>query len=731
MRTSDYLELPDDSVAEIASVFHGTPPRTQYSQLERNAFFKACKLVAESNQIEVTAITSLSVTGKDIELLENIANRANFRYRQIALTGNWWRRDHGPLLVFKRDGHKACAVVPDYRGRYHLVEPFAEGKDVISPISSDFAALLDAYAYCFYKPLPDTRLDWKDLLKYGLIGMGNDIKRLLFVMTASGLLSWVLPVSIGIIFDDVIPNANFDLLGQFIIALAIVSVSMTIFYTAEFITTTRLELKMNVSLQAAVWDRLLRLPTSFFRKYASGDLSDRASGIDEIQQTITGGFITSVLAGVFSVFSLALMFYYDYRLALGAVFLTFLFVGINVIAAVRQVLYQREMQRVQGENYGFLIQILTGITKLRIANKTRTAFTLWLGKFIRTTQLFLRSETIQIQLIVFGAVYSVVVTASLFAMVVAIGADLTLGNFMAFNAVYGQFFFSMIALAGVITGSLEIVPLYERAKPILDTSPEYASSGLQVTDLEGKINIDHVSFCYASENDHVGNRASSMVLKDIDIEISPGAFIALTGPSGSGKSTLFRLLLGFDRPTVGTIRFDGKNLQDLNLRSLRRQIGVVLQNSMVMPGTVLENILYGLEGLTEDDAWAAAQLACINDDIDSMPMGMHTFVAETGKNFSAGQRQRILLARAFARHPKILFLDEATSALDNVTQARIIDHIVNSRLTCIISAHRLSTVEAADRIFVLDKGQVVQQGNYSELVGESGMFSRMSKRQVL
>jgi NHLM bacteriocin system ABC transporter ATP-binding protein len=731
MAATDLRELPDESIAEIVSVFDGAPPRRAETPLEARVFFRACKLVADASRIEIAKLPPLPGDMDDIELLDSLASRSNFRYRRVALTGDWWRWDHGPLLVFRAADHEACALVPDRRGRYRLADPARTGTVGGPPVTAGTAAQLDDYGYCLYRALPDQPLNWKDLLGFGLQGLRDDVKRLLFVLAASSLLGLLLPVSLGVIFDHVIPNANVDLLIQFIMALAVIYVSLTLFYAARLLAGSRLELRMNVTLQAAVWDRLLRLPMPFFRRYAAGDLADRASGIDEIQETITGNLITSLLAGPFSVASVALMFYYDFRLALGTLLLTLLYAAVNVAATLRQLPHQREMQRVEGMNQGYLLQVLAAIDKLRVADRTEAAFGRWLSRFARSTQLFMRAEMVRIRLLVFSTVYAVLLTGFLFAMVAVLGRDLSLGSFMAFSALYGGFFSSMIALSAVVASSLEIVPIYERAKPILQARPEKTSSGLQVAELEGDIRIDRVSFRYPGAGTGGYAPEANNLFADLNIRVSPGELLALTGPSGCGKSTLFRLLLGFERPLSGSIYYDHNNLLDLDVRALRGRIGVVLQHSTLMPGTILENIFYGGQYLSEEEAWNAARVACIDREIESLPMGMHTYLSEGGENFSVGQRQRILLARAFAKAPKILFLDEATSALDNDTQSGIMEHIRGLGITCIAAAHRLSTVESASRILVLDKGQIVQEGSFAELSSRPGLFSRMAGRQSL
>jgi ATP-binding cassette subfamily C protein len=249
---------------------------------------------------------------------------------------------------------------------------------------------------------------------------------------------------------------------------------------------------------------------------------------------------------------------------------------------------------------------------------------------------------------------------------------------------------------------------------------------MAVGDLRGDIGLEQVGFSYPA--DRMNRPDPHPVIDGVDMQVRAGEVVGLVGPSGCGKSTLFRLLLGFDRPSRGRILFDGRDLVDLDLRALRRRIGIVQQHGQLIPGTLLENILAGGACWCEDDAWAAARLACIDKDIEAMPMQMHTFVSEGGRNLSVGQRQRILIARALARKPSILLLDEATSAIDNRVQARVVENILALGATCILSSHRVTAVRPASRLVLLDKGRVVQQGTYRELMAEQGPFADFAGR---
>jgi ATP-binding cassette subfamily C protein len=249
---------------------------------------------------------------------------------------------------------------------------------------------------------------------------------------------------------------------------------------------------------------------------------------------------------------------------------------------------------------------------------------------------------------------------------------------------------------------------------------------MRVRDLRGDIRLEQVRFTYASGGIH--RLDPPPVLDGIDIQVRAGDVVGLMGPSGCGKSTLFRLLLGFERPTQGRILFDGRDLANLDLHSLRRRIGVVLQHGQLIPGTLMENILAGEASWSEEDAWAAARMACIDKDIEAMPMGMHTFVSEGGRNLSVGQRQRVLIARALAKRPSVLLLDEATSAIDNRVQTQLMNNILSLGATCVVSSHRLTAVRAASRLVVLEKGRVVQEGTYQQLLAEKGPFAGLAGR---
>jgi ATP-binding cassette subfamily C protein len=294
------------------------------------------------------------------------------------------------------------------------------------------------------------------------------------------------------------------------------------------------------------------------------------------------------------------------------------------------------------------------------------------------------------------------------------------GTFLAFNTAFKTFLQGATNVSNTVTDTLEVVPQWQRAQPILKTIPEVELTKADPGKLIGRITIERVSFRYRPD--------IPLTLENVNLNAEPGEFIALVGGSGSGKSTLLRLLLGFETPEEGSIYYDGQDLSGLDISAVRRQLGVVLQTGKIMSGSIFDNLAGGAR-ITLEEAWTAVTMAGLKTDITSMPMGMHTVVSEGGGNLSGGQRQRLLIAKALVLKPRILFFDEATSALDNKTQTIVSESLDQLQVTRIVIAHRLSTIRNADRIYVLQSGRVLQQGNFKELSQQPGLFADLMARQ--
>jgi ATP-binding cassette subfamily C protein len=373
-----------------------------------------------------------------------------------------------------------------------------------------------------------------------------------------------------------------------------------------------------------------------------------------------------------------------------------------------------------------VLQLIQGIGKLRVAGAESRAFALWarehaLGEVPNVGQGKLRvAENVFFRALDHMAVLFLFAAAGY--MINGSGHEhLSAGEFVGFFAAFGGVFHGVLSLCETLIDIAAVNGAYFKAKPILDTMPEVELGKTNPGALTGQVEVNKVSFAYGS---------GPLVLNEVSMSARPGDFIAIVGPSGSGKSSLMRLLLGFEKPKSGSILFDDKDLTDLHLRKLRRQFGVVLQDTRLLAGDILNNIV-GDSGASLDDAWASAEAAAVADDIRALPMGMYTVIGDGVSTLSAGQRQRILIARALVRKPPVLFLDEATSLLDGPAQARVMSNLARLRVTRIVIAHRLSALVEADQILVVDQGRVVERGTYRELMNKQGLFHAMASDQFM
>lgn len=696
-------------------------PRTELRDAG-DPFFAACRLVARAQGIDLRPVEAVGAPAGS-RLLE-LCESNGVRHRKVLLRDEWWRQDNGPLLAFRRSSEgsapRPLALLPLAGGRrYELIDP-ASGER--RRVDTQAAAELEPEAYMFYPPLPARPLRFPDLVRAALARRGRDLAALAGVSLGLGLLSLLLPVVVHRIVDVAIARSDRVELTHMVLALAVGALAAALFQVVRGLLVVRLRGKLDGTLQAALWDRLLALPVPFFRRFTVGDLEARSMGIDRIRDLL-GGFVTaSLLSAVTASFSLAILYYYSPRLALVATIAAGLLAAFVAVTSGLQLRHQRELLHERGKMASLLYALLNGIVKLRVAHAELRAYSAWAERFARLRRLEVIVQRLSNLQTAGGVTYGVAAMLAVFAMVgLSSEIEIGVGEFLAFHAAFGQFLAAALSIIGVIPTVLAAVPVYERMVPILAAVPDLAGQRPKVGPLQGVVELREVSFRY--------DRSGPLVLDRVSIRVEAGQLVALVGPSGSGKSTCLRLMLGFEEPASGQVLIDGRMLEDLDARSVRRQIGAVLQNSRPLVGDIFHAIV-GARPLTKEDAWRAARLVGLADEILEMPMGMHTFVNQRGVAFSGGQRQRLLLARAIVDNPRILLLDEATSALDNRTQDLVIRNLEAMQVTRIVVAHRLSTIRRADRIYVLDKGRVVQQGTYEELASCEGLFRRLIERQI-
>jgi|CXWL01.1.fsa_nt_gi ATP-binding cassette subfamily C protein len=722
-------EAEEAGFGAIGSVLGGTGiwQRPAAVSTDPEPVFRACVLVGQALGMPVRKHPDSREERSFEENVTAISTASRCRTRRVTLGGTWYKNDQGPLLGQVEETKAPVALLPTSPTSYQLVEPITGERRKVTP---EVAATLSPFGFTFYRPFPDGMLKVKDLVRFGMSGLLPEFRTVAMMGVAVGMLGVLSPMITGKVYDTAIPQAERGLLFQFSLALLFTALGTSAFKITQSVAMLRVQGKMDYSVQAAVWDRLLELPLTFFRKYSSGDLADRASGVDQIRSIIAGAGVAAILGSFSSVFNVFQMMGYSFKLGAVAIGLTTFYVSLTTAANFIQLRFQRDESKRRGRITGLVLQLITGVAKLRVSGAENHAFRVWATEFADQRRVSFRVGRVRNAMAVFNNGFPVISSMAIFATMVSLKAgalergetfEMTTGDFLAFSAAYGVFLGAMQSLGDASLGMLKVVPIYERLQPILLTAPEVDATKAYPGKLEGGIEISHVSFRYSQD--------APWILKDVSIKIRPGEFVAFVGGSGSGKSTLMRVMLGFEVPEKGSVYYDGQDLATLDVRLVRQQLGVVLQDSRLLPADIYRNIV-GASSRTVEEAWEAAAKCGLAADIKAMPMGMHTYVSEGGGGFSGGQKQRLMIARALVHKPKVLFLDEATSALDNKTQATVTESMDKLSSTRVVIAHRLSTIINADTIYYLEQGELKESGSFKELMEKDGLFAALAKRQL-
>ena len=712
------LQQMQQALSEVSAVLATSEEAA--STAASDPLLAACRLVLRASGVTVggpqATVAQAHAPGR---WLEDFCRANHLIQRRVRLNEpSWWRQDRGALLAYRGADQCPVALLPDARG-YLLVDPATGARCRVDQRAADS---LGQQATAFLPSLPATALRFRDLLRFSLIGSRQDRWRLILFGMAGGLLGMTSPMVMHVLIDSVLPAADRGELAQIILLLAISAVCLAAFTFCRTVAAMRIRTRLGNGMQCAVIDRLLALPATFFRDHEAGDLAQRAMGIDAALQVFSETAESAVFGWFFGLFSLLYLLFLDLRLAMLAVVLVGLQMSWTLALNYQALLVSRMSASLSGQIASRVFQLLTGVAKLRSHGAEARAFSIWARLFARQKTLDMRVKRIGATLGTINAGYGLVCSILLFGSVAFLMPDMRAGQFLAFSAAFAQFLGATMALGSALTSSLGIIPLYERARPILEALPEYGGAVHAPGALSGAIDISGVSFGYGKDGPEV--------LRDVSLSIRPGEFVALVGPSGCGKSTLLRLLLGFETPRSGAVYYDGQDLSGLDKVAVRRQIGTVLQNGRLIAGDLYTNIV-GAAMLTLDDAMDAARLAGLEEDVRAMPMGLHTMISDGASTISGGQRQRLMIARAIVNKPPILLFDEATSALDNRTQSIVAGSIARLKATRVVIAHRLSTIAGADRIFFLEQGRIVESGTYEELMALNGRFKSLAGRQLV
>ena len=657
---------------------------------------------------------------KDLnEQLEFLLRPYGIMRRTVNLEKGWYKDAVGAMLARRKSDGALAAMIPTGLSGYTYTDPDTGRRRRVNARTEE---LFEREAIAFYKPFPQGKIGIPGLMKY-IISSTSAADWILFAASALAvsLVGLLLPRLNNLLFSRVAASGSVTVLAALVSFVLLVNVSSLLLGAVKKILTTRMNTKVSVSVEAAAMMRLFSLPANFFRQYSTGEMSSRVMNIKTLSTLLISSVAAVGITSLFSLLQITQIFAYAPALVAPALIIVAVTLVFSVLTTVRQrSVTQQTMEQSAKEN-GLSYALISGVQKVKLSGAEKRAFAKWSEQYAKGARLQYDPPMF---LKVNGVIsLAISLTGTLVMYAVAVKSGVSAAEYYAFNSAYAMISGAFMSLAGIAAMVGQIIPILNMAKPILEAEPEIAEEKQMVGRLAGGIELNNVSFRYSEDMPNV--------LDDLSLKIRPGQYVAIVGKTGCGKSTLMRLLLGFETPQRGAVYYDGRDMAGLDLKSLRRRMGVVMQDGKLFQGDIYSNITISAPWLTMDDAWAAAEMAGVAEDIRRMPMGMHTLISEGSGGISGGQRQRLLIARAIAPKPRILMFDEATSALDNITQRVVSESLDKLKCTRIVIAHRLSTIRHCDRIIVLDGGHIVEDGTYDELIAQNGFFAELVSRQRL
>ena len=653
------------------------------------------------------------------EKLDYLLTASDIMFRKVTLEQGWSRDAMGVMVTSLKDSGAVITVVRNGAGVYVYKDP-KTGKNVTVHKAEE--QKIGNEAYCFYRPLPLRSLTLKDLIRYMTDSVDTwDIASFIIASLMVTLVGMILPKLNHILMGEVVAYGSMQLLGAVMSFMLFAMISSFMLSIIKQFVQSRIRTKLSVNVQAAAMMRVLSLPAAFFKSYSSGELSQYLAYVNSLCTTLVDSIFSTAITGIFSLVYLTQIFSYAKSLVIPSLVVSVLTLGLSIAGNMAQSQINKELMELSAQERGLTYALMGGVEKIRLSGAENRVFTKWLDLYTRGADLKFNPPVIVKFQKVFNA--AITLTGTIVMYFIAVKTRVSVADYYAFNTAYAYVSGALNAITSVAIAAATVKPSLELIRPLMEAVPEKHVGRESVATITGNIELSHVTFRYEKEG--------RKIIDDLSLKIPARQYVAIVGKTGCGKSTLLRLLLGFEKPESGAIFYDRKDIQTLDLGSLRKLIGTVLQEGELFSGSIFENITISAPNLTLQEAWDAAEIAGIADDIRAMPMGMSTVLQEGGGGISGGQKQRIMIARAVAPKPKLLLLDEATSALDNITQKQVSDALDRMRCTRIVIAHRLSTIRHCDRILVMDGGKIVEDGKYEQLIEKGGVFAELVERQRL
>ncbi len=638
----------------------------------------------------------------------------------VELAGRWWTALTSPLLVHLASG--PAVVLPDAHGG-DLVEA---GTRTTKRLRRGTADAVSGPCVAVAREIPaDTR--WWRLLAWSLGRSRGDLWLLLLFGVLGGFAGLLLPLATQAIFEQAVPSGDAGRVAVILVVLALGSTGAAVLVLVRGLLVVRLRDRSDAALGPAVTARLLRLPATFFRRRPVGDVVNRALSVDAARQQVDDSVLAALVTAAFGLVNLLYLLAADLLVGLISTAATVAVLGLSLLLQMRARRLLPSLLEARSRSDATLLAILGSLVTWRVAGAEDRALARWAADQGRSTVALNRRLRAVALTGPNDVAAPLVVVVALVIAVIAVpsaklepGASSAPGVFLALYAAVAQLALSMMALSSQLVTLSELGPVLDRLHPVLTEARERTVPVQQPGTLSGAVALEHVVFGY--------RRDQAPLLDGIDLAVRPGEFVAVVGPSGGGKSTVLRLLLGFDEPWDGAVTYDGRDLAGLDPVAVRRQLGVVLQASRPL-GTTVRECVTGPRLMDDDEVWSLLEHAGLADDVSQMPDRLASPVGDHGLLLSGGQRQRLMIAAALAGRPRILMLDEATSALDNVTQRVVMRTVLTYPATRIVIAHRMTTVQDADRVVVVTGGSIAEEGPPADLLAAGGHFARLARRQ--
>ncbi|NGX61399.1 MAG: Toxin RTX-I translocation ATP-binding protein [Chlamydiae bacterium] len=714
--------LLDQSLSHLKGVISSSsiekPPETEGSLL-----YRACSLLAGSWNRTLPLPDRINPT------LEEICSVAKVRYREISLKTDWWKEDRGSFIGFFGLEKKPVAVIFANHKVFHIVDPETEKHTIVDEKT---ASLLSEEAYMLYPPLPEDVHKLHVTIAAIFSAIRWEYTSVLFIGLVMIFFGFAFPLTNKILYDYIIPNYNYTIYTQLFMGLPVIVASSAIFFFFRTLLLVRIKGLLTNSIQIGLWDRILRLPVNFFQTIASGDLLQRTMIFNQIKERISNQTLTILVNGFFSLFYIIVMVIFSWQLTLIGVSLILLWSILAFFILLVKIGFERKLLESEAKIQAFLIQVIHAMPKVRTAVLEKRLFSKWMRDFSFNQSLTLKVLNLENIINASKSFITVLLPLCIYGFVIYKKGKLeeedvaflaiSVGSFLAFLAAFSPFSQSFLQAVSTLASLSEFIPFWKRVSPLLTTPVEKGEGKADPGVLQGEILVHDLHFRYGPE--------SPLILKEVDLSLKAGQFVGLVGKTGCGKSTLCRILFGFEEVSRSALFYDNQDATELDIFKVRKQIGFIFQENKIFQGNIYDNLTCGRK-CTKHEIERALTLSTFDEELASLPMGLDTRLSSVGGLLSGGQKQKLLLARAILTNPQIYLIDEGLNTLDNRTQERVLANLRSLSKTILLTSHRLNVLEKADKIYVMEEGEITASGTFQELTSHAGLFQRFASKQTL